>query len=414
MLTKEDRKLFLALVAWALLPSVYVLVRMQIVAVNGVDINILGQMEWFDLIDEVLVTTLTVPLYSLLRPKADADGAGTNTAAFLVSFAVYAAFAALAVRHIAGIAAYMNAVGAERYLAMQSVSLLMGFVALFGVLLLTINGDVKSVRRLTLIRFASLAVLDTILISKQGDIGAALSEIASNAVVAVAVLTLCIVRGYLAKPRAARGAFFVSWVRIGVFVGVQIFLDNFFYAVMICKMVNVVHESGNYWVANNFIWGWLLVPVTCFAELIRKNDLDALSVRNTWRYAAAIAALWAASIPLWPWFVRNVMAIEQTDAILSILYPSVVFYLTYIPSAFLDGWFVSKGKTWCLTAISAVVNLIYYGALFVLFQRGVFEPSMAFIIQMFGWGMVVHLLLSAGLYWFVQKNMRKTASEIDR
>lgn len=405
MLTKEDRRLFLALVAWALLPSLYTLVRMQLVAVNGVDLNILGQMEWFDLIDEVLVTTLTLPLYSLLRPNAADDGAGTNTTAFLVSFAVYAAFTALAVRHIAGISAYMNAVGAERYLAMQAVSLLIGFAALFGILLLTINGDVHSVRRLTLIRLISLAVLDAVLIAKWGDIGAAYAELASNAVVTAAVLTLCIARGYLAKPETKRGKFFALWARRGIFVGVQIFLDNFIYAVMICKMVNAVHESGSYWVANNFIWGWLLVPVTCFAELIRKNDLDRLSMRNTWRYGVAMAGVWAASVPFWRWFVQYAMAVGDADAILRILYPSVVFYLAYIPSAFFDAWFVSKGRTWCLTVISAAVNLVYYGALFALFRNGMLKPSMMFIIQMFGWGMVVHLLLSMGLYRFVRKNM---------
>lgn len=403
MLTKEDRRLFLALVAWALLPSLYALVRMQLVAVNGVDLNILGQMEWFDLIDEVLVSTLTVPLYSLLKPKAADGGAGTNAAALLVSFAVYAAFTALAVRHIAGISAYMNAVGAERYLAMQALSLLVGFAALFGILLLTINADVRAVQRLTLIRLASLAVLDAALIAAWGDMGAAYAELASNAAVAAAVLTLCVHRGYLAKPEAGCGAFFAAWARRGVFVGAQIFLDNFIYAVMICRMVNAVHESGGYWVANNFIWGWLLVPVTCFAELIRKNDLDALTVKNAWRYGVAMAGLWAASVPLWRWFIHNAMAIADADAILRIIYPSVVFYLAYIPSAFLDAWFVSKGKTWCLTVISAVVNLVYYGALFALFRKGVFTPSMAFIIQMFGWGMVVHLLLSAGLYRYAKK-----------
>ena len=98
------------------------------------------------------------------------------------------------------------------------------------------------------------------------------------------------------------------------------------------------------------------------------------------------------------------VAIGDADAILRIVYPSVVFYLAYIPSAFFDAWFVSKGKTWCLAVISAAVNLVYYGALFVLFRGGAFAPSMTFIIQMFGWGMVVHLLLSAGLYRLVQKN----------
>lgn len=31
---------------------------------------------------------------------------------------------------------------------------------------------------------------------------------------------------------------------------------------MISRMVNVVGEQGTYWVANNFIWSWLLLPIT--------------------------------------------------------------------------------------------------------------------------------------------------------
>lgn len=53
-MTKKDFKLYGSLILYALLP-VYLLIRMQIVAVSGVDINIMGQIEWFDLIDEVLV-----------------------------------------------------------------------------------------------------------------------------------------------------------------------------------------------------------------------------------------------------------------------------------------------------------------------------------------------------------------------
>ena len=56
-MTKKDFKLYGSLILYALLPSVYLLIRMQIVAVSGVDINIMGQIEWFDLIDEVLVDT---------------------------------------------------------------------------------------------------------------------------------------------------------------------------------------------------------------------------------------------------------------------------------------------------------------------------------------------------------------------
>ena len=66
---KKDLKLLISLTIWMLVPSIYLLIRMNIVSVNDVDINILGQMEWFDLIDEVITTMLIVPLYSLLSKE---------------------------------------------------------------------------------------------------------------------------------------------------------------------------------------------------------------------------------------------------------------------------------------------------------------------------------------------------------
>ena len=62
-----------------------------------------------------------------------------------------------------------------------------------------------------------------------------------------------------------------DWGCVGLFAGAQQFIDNIVYALMICRLVNAVSESGNYWVANNFIWGWLLIPITCLVEIIRKD-----------------------------------------------------------------------------------------------------------------------------------------------
>ena len=90
MIEKKDYKLFLSLVLWALVPSVYLLIRMNIISINSVDINILGQMEWFDLIDEIITTTLTVPLYFLLKPEKSSKY--RNGLAFLISFGIYFLF----------------------------------------------------------------------------------------------------------------------------------------------------------------------------------------------------------------------------------------------------------------------------------------------------------------------------------
>ena len=45
------------------------------------------------------------------------------------------------------------------------------------------------------------------------------------------------------------------------------------------ELTDVVNEQGTYWVANNFIWGWLVLPITQLAELIKNQPGDALKER---------------------------------------------------------------------------------------------------------------------------------------
>lgn len=75
---------------------------------------------------------------------------------------------------------------------------------------------------------------------------------------------------------------------------------------MVCKMVNAVAEQGNYWIANNFIWDWLLIPVTALSDVIRsdcKNGYKGIHKYNYYSVAAASIAVWILTIPAWtPFF----------------------------------------------------------------------------------------------------------------
>ena len=390
---KSDLKLLISLVVWMLVPSIYLLVRMNIVSVNNVDINILGQMEWFDLIDEVITTMLIVPLYSLLSKEKSKY---KNGIAFLTSVLIYLFFTIMIVRHITGITSFMNAEYAKEYLLLQSISLVFSFVLTFVVLLLTINSDHKLVWILIIVKVIMLSICDSILIWKYKDIGAAYSEILVNVLLSIFSVFLIISKGYIGLRRTEL-SFLNEWFQIGKFAGLQIFLDNLIYAIIIVKMVNAVNEAGNYWVANNFIWGWLLVPVTCFSELIKKNNLSSISFKNTWRYGLMIVGLWVIIMPFWSIFINKAMAVDS-NGIMPIVMLNMPFYITYIVSAFLDAWFISKGKTIYNMIISLIVNVVYYGIIYILFSRNVFAMNMSFIIYMFGGGMLVHMILSILLY----------------
>lgn len=374
---------------------------MQIISINSVDINIMGQLEWFDLIDEILVTTLTVPLYFLLKPDKNAD---KNMAAFLISLGIYGAFTVIIMARIGTIAEFMQASNAVPYLFMQALSMLFGFVGIFMILIYTLNSDDKLVRQTLVCKLILQSFADYFFISAFKDIGSAYAEIVVNVFIGMITVGLAYKKGYL-KFQKPDKQFLVDWSKIGAFSGIQIFLDNFIYAIMICKMVNAVSESGNYWVANNFIWGWLLAPVSCLVEVIKKNEEKELGIKNCGKYLAGILAVWIVTIPGWKMFIEGPMA-SNGNEILKIVYPLVPFYVTYLISAVIDGWFISKGKTIYNAINSFVVNIGYYGIMYALFKQGIFKTDMNFIIMMFGFGMVVHMIASVVMYLFEKEKQK--------
>lgn len=49
----------------------------------------------------------------------------------------------------------------------------------------------------------------------------------------------------------------------------------------------MVNEQGTYWVANSFIWGWLLLPVNQLGELIKQEvgtDENAVKNNTLWMF----------------------------------------------------------------------------------------------------------------------------------
>ena len=103
-------------------------------------------------------------------------------------------------------------------------------------------------------------------------------------------------------------------------------------------------------------------------------------------------------MPFWDIFINKAMAVDANQ-IMPIVMMSIPFYLTYVVSAFIDAWFISKGKTIYNMIISLIVNIVYYGVIYILFMNGVFTMNMSIIIFMFCIGMVVHMILSIILYF---------------
>ena len=175
-------------------------------------------------------------------------------------------------------------------------------------------------------------------------------------------------------------------------------------------MVNAVAEQGNYWTANNIIWGLMLIPISALSEIIKKDCRDALAPTKMRHYHIVIIATflaWLCFIPMLNPFLEHVMGISNFEAIKHILVALMPFYLAYNYTVLLDSLLIGYGKTQYCFAISMIVNLVYYPIVYGLALKGIFTPNITFICMMFGFGMVVHLGGSIACFLAYKKRLNK-------
>ena len=199
-----------------------------------------------------------------------------------------------------------------------------------------------------------------------------------------------------------------EFIKIGGISGVESFVRNLAYMLMISRMVNVVGEQGTYWVANNFIWGWLLLPVLQLGELIKQEtSTDKENIRkNTLGYfsiTAIITILWFVSIPLWNPFMANILQFTDVDKLLELVLVLVGFYILYAFQNVFDSIFYGLGKTNYMLFESVVTNTVYYGIAFILYLTGVWTPSLIGIALLFGIGNAFDSIVSLGAFAFLLK-----------
>ena len=402
-------RLWLSLCALALIPAVYQTVKTFLISSGGQDgtFDIIGQMEWFDLINETLQAFLIAPLYSVLNrifKNHREEFAGATFKTGLCASVLYTLFSV-------GVLIYGSTlIGAmspgeidiavtSTYLRLETLAFIMGIIVSFANVVFVVIGKDKNVYIFLAARTALSLIADFLLIPNLGVYGVAVSNIISNTLLSAACIMLLYKQGYIRFKcfKKSDGAMLREWCKTGVFSGLQQFIDNLIYAVMVCKMVNMVAEQGNYWIANNFIWGWLLIPITALAEVIRSDCKDGYKELRKFNYyfiAAASAMLWVVTIPTWTPFFRYAQGLENAGEIFGIVIKLVPFYIAYAGCAIIDNIFVGLGKTSYNAVNSLIINFGYYGIFYILYRTHTVTFNMNTIIFMFGFGMVVHLAVS--------------------
>ncbi|MDD7847296.1 hypothetical protein PUW89_00290 [Metamycoplasma hyosynoviae] len=196
--------------------------------------------------------------------------------------------------------------------------------------------------------------------------------------------------------------------KIGVFSSLESFVRNIAFIIMISRLVNVISEQGTYWLANNFIWTWLLIPATALYDVIKKETAESKeNVSNkTLGYiviSVMFSAIWFISIPVWKPFIRYVLNSDAYQSVYYIVLIQSVFYIVYIFNCICDGTIYGRGKTSYMLIESVFTNGLYYVTMFILWKTGAWIPTLKGIALMFGIGMAIDLIPTIGCYLYLLK-----------
>jgi len=401
-LVRKEYVLLLALMAFAFVPSINQLIVDRLISGIGGDVlTIAGQIEWFDLFNETILAFLTVPLYFVFnRAKNDDALSRRINSTFVPGTVAYTLISLAIFAYASTLASYMSAPAESvTYLRLETIGFVAGFIGSFMYVVFVVRGRYEYVVALLVAKVAMLSVGNLLLIPEFDVTGVAVTNILVNTAISAVSVILLRREGLIRHWSGLDKEAIRDWARTGLFSGGQVLIANLVYMLVIVKMINDVSDVGSYWLANNFIWGWLLIPLMAIGEMVKREYFNGY--RRVWNYLglSGLAVIaWLISIPLWGPMFSAVIGAEDPDAILDILYKLVPFYVPYAASVVLQGVLVSVGRTDYLLCEAAIVNGVYYGILYGLYLMGFFEADMDFVILLFGFGMVACLLLDVVFY----------------
>lgn len=425
-LKKINFKLYAALLVLGLCPAIYTTFRTFILGQlpSEWSYSIAGQLSWVNLIYEVINEAMILPLFYLIGKTVSNKEEFTNRirTGLMVSLGIYLILSStiliFAEPLLLAMAASHDIIKeSASYIRIEAIANIFGILFNFISVALVTIGKESIVYILTGAKLVLCIVSDTFLVSSLpislnlGVNGIGVTNIILNLLLFLIAVVLLSHQGYcIFSKDKLNFAWLKDYLRIGGTSGLESFVRNTSYILMVSRMVNMVGEQGTYWVANNFIWGWILLPITQLGELIKQETAtDEKSVNNNsigyFFITALVCALWIFMIPVYKPFMKYFLGYSDVDKLFELVMLLLPFYILFALQNVFDSTFYGRGKTDYMLFEAVVTNSVYYGTFFVLYLIGIWKPTLFGIALMFGMGNAFDSIISGLAYIrFLRKN----------
>ena len=190
-------KLYFSLIFLSLFPALYETIRTIIVSISSDSsaFNIMGHLEWFDLINETLLAFLHIPLYAIfnrvIKNNNDSEYfAKVTFKVFVIGFVLYCLFSIIIYMKSRSMIVFMNVNETDidavtRYLNLETIAFVIGFI-ITSINIVIVSKELYKVFIIfAFVKTLLLVLLDMNLILKFNVFGAAYSNMIINLVMGI-------------------------------------------------------------------------------------------------------------------------------------------------------------------------------------------------------------------------------------
>lgn len=416
-----DFKLWLTFLFLILIPALLNMVRLHFIGTmpNEWGFNIASQIQWLNITYEVFQEGLLIPLFFVLaQAKKQGNTALNNNVSlgFGIVFVIYGVLSTLIFLFAENILHFANQKKelieqTATYIRLESVAIMCSIFVDYLLVYLAVTHQIKKMIKLSVLKISLLLLMDIFLVAnhhfslKMGVNGIAISNIVVYTLLTVFVLFHSEISNYIRHSKIQFNCEWLkSWFKLGAFSGIESLIRNMVFGLMILGMINQIGEQGSYWVANSIIWGILLAPALALSELVKRDVAeDANNIiyktKSYLKMTLIFCLLWIISMPLWSPFIQNILQVKEYEIVLNIMYLQTFFYIVFMfDYGVFDATLKGLGLTRYMLYQSILIDIVYYGIVFVLYKMSFIIMSIQSISLIFGIGMTLSILPTLYLY----------------
>lgn len=422
LLKQINFRLFIVLMIQALMPSIYSTFRIYLLdsypSASG--INIASQQMWLGIIYEVFEEAIIAPLFFFFGKIKDKDSLEekytfinkVRSSILIITF-IYIIMAFVINIFAGNLVTVMKQqtelyAQTTTYIRLESLANIA--VVLFHLVIIvhTALENYKSIFVITTIKMFLTIILDILFVSEYpislnfGVNGIAYNNIISNFISVIIALILLNKSGYNIFDRIKLQFLWNKKVSsLNVVSGLESFYRNLIYSIVLVRMINIVGEQGNYWVANSFYWAWLLIPINQIGTLIR-TDLSKDHNRNLKPYVlltTICVLIWAALIPTYKYFMKYIMNAQNLESVMSLIMILFPFYISYAYYNIISNLLYAIGQIKYMLLQSFIVNTFFNIPYFILYLKGVYEITLLNITLRFGLAILISTIIIYIIYF---------------